>query len=141
MLSSEVVLPRLDVYVRAGRGFAAVQLADSKSAESEYAALRAQEGVAPVFLGLSADRLLGLVSETAGDPEAATVHFQSGLAYCRGAGYLPEYAWTAADLAGTLSSRSGPGDRASAERLRDEARGLASQFGMQALSSRLARRS
>lgn len=137
VLASEVVLPLLDLYVRTGRGLAAVHRVDRESARSEHDALREQEAVAPAFLGLSAERLLGLLSATARDIEAATAHFESGLAFCRHAGYLPEYAWTAADLAETLRSRSDPGDDARAEALRDEARSISVRLGMKALSGQL----
>ena len=136
--SSVVVLPLLDLYVRAGRGLAAVQRTDTDGARSEYHALRDQEGVAPAFLGLTTDRLLGLLAGTAGDIEAATAHFENGLAFCRRAGYLPEYAWTASDLAEALRSRGGAGDHARAEVLGVEARGVAGRLGMRALSGRVA---
>jgi tetratricopeptide (TPR) repeat protein len=138
VLSSKVVVPLLDLYVRIGRGLAAVQRADSDTARSEYDALRGHELVAPAFLGLSVDRLLGLLSATAGDVDEATVHFENGLAFCRRAGYLPEHAWTASDLAETLRSRGRPGDGARAERLREEARGIAARLDMRVLALRVA---
>ena len=137
VLSSEVVVPLLDLYVRTGRGLAAVQRADSAAARAECDALRGQEGVAPAFLGLSLDRLLGLLSATAGDADAATAHFENGLAFCRRAGYLPELAWTAADLAETLRSRGHPGDDVRAGALRDEARSISARLGMTSLSGRM----
>jgi tetratricopeptide (TPR) repeat protein len=134
VLSSEVVLPLLDLYVRSGRGIAAAQRNDSQGARAAYDALRRQEGVAPAMLGLSADRLLGLLSATFGDTEAATAHLERGLAFCRRVGYLPEYAWTANDLAETLLARDDRGDRLRAEQLRREAGNVASELGMRALS-------
>jgi DNA-binding SARP family transcriptional activator/tetratricopeptide (TPR) repeat protein len=136
VLSSEVVVPLLELYVRAGRGFAAVQHADADSARSGYLALRGPEPVAPAFLGLSLDRLLGQLSATAGDGDA-TAHFESALAFCRRAGYLPELAWVAAELAETLDARGRPDDGARADRLREEARDVAARLDMRGLALRL----
>jgi DNA-binding SARP family transcriptional activator len=138
VLSSEVVVPLLDLYVRAGRGLAAVQRADPDEARAAYDAMRGQELAAPAFLGLSLDRILGLLSATAGDPDTATTQFENGLAFCRRAGYLPELAWTAADLAQMLRSRAGPGDASRAERLREEASEIATRLGMRPLAFRVA---
>jgi tetratricopeptide (TPR) repeat protein len=137
VLSSEVVVPLLDLYVRVGRGLAAVQHGDSDTARSEYDALRGRELVAPAFLGLSLDRLLGLLSATAGDLDTATAHFENGLGLCRRAGYFPELAWTAADLAETLRTRANPGDEVRAESLRAEARRISARLGMESLSRRM----
>jgi tetratricopeptide (TPR) repeat protein len=138
VLSSGVVVPLLDLYVRAGRGLAAVQRADSDAARAAYDALRGHGRVAPAFLGLSFERLLGLLAATGGDHDAATAHFESGLAFCRRAGYHPELAWTAADLAETLRSRGGPGDAVRAARLTAEVRAVAARLGMRPLALRLA---
>ena len=138
VVASEVVLPLLDLYVRAGRGLSAAQQGNPEGARSEYGGLIPQEGVALAMLGLTADRLLGILSAAAGDTRVAIAHFETGLAFCGRAGYAPEYAWTAIDLAETLRARGGPGDLARADELRQEARNLASQLGMQALCGRLA---
>ena len=39
----------------------------------------------------SSDRVLGLLSATMGDFEQSMVHFDNALAFCRRAGYQPEY--------------------------------------------------
>jgi DNA-binding SARP family transcriptional activator len=138
VLSSEVVLPFLDLYVRTGRAFAACGRNDSGAARSAHDALESQGGVAPAFLCLATDRLLGLLAMTAGDAQTAVTHLESGLAFCRRAGYLAELAWTASDLAETLRARGGPGDETRADELRDEAGGVAAELSMNALSDRLA---
>jgi DNA-binding SARP family transcriptional activator len=137
VLATEVVVPLLDLYVRVGRGLAAAQRGDSDAARAEYDALHGQDLMTPAFLGLSVDRILGLLSSTAGDADAATAHFETGLAFCRRAGYHPEHAWTAADLAETLRARGRPGDRARAEKLTEEARGLAARLELRGLARRL----
>lgn len=138
VLASEVVVPLLDLYVRVGRGLVAVQRADSDAAQREYDTLRSQGLVAPAFLGLSIDRLLGMLAASAGDADTATSHFDDALMFCRRAGYLPELACTAADLAETLRSRGRTGDGARAEALTKEARRVAARLEMRALTRRLA---
>jgi DNA-binding SARP family transcriptional activator len=137
VVSSDVVLPFLDLYVRVGRGLAAVQRGDSDAARAEYDALCGRDLMTPAFLGLSVDRILGLLSATAGEADAATAHFETGLAFCRRAGYLPELAWAAADLAETLRARGRRGDGERVEQLREEARHVAVRLEMRGLALRL----
>jgi hypothetical protein len=92
----------------------------------------------PAFLGLSVDRIRGLLSATAGDADAAAGHFEKALAFCRRAGYLPEVAWTAAELAETLRARSRAGDGERAEQLTEEAREVAARLQMRGLALRRA---
>ena len=94
-----------------------------------------------VLLPLTVDGLLGLLAVTLGRVDAALAHFEDALGFCRHAGYRPEYAWTASDYVDALLQRAGPGDRARAVALQDEALGIARELGMRPLMERvLARR-
>jgi len=81
----------------------------------------------------SADRLLGLLSQTMGSLEQATAHFEDALAFCRKAGYRPELAWTCCDYADTLLQRNDSGDREKAMSLLDESLTISSELGMSPL--------
>ena len=48
---------------------------------------------------ISADRLLGLLSQTIGNLDQAVIHFEDAMAFCRKAGDRPELAWTCCDYA------------------------------------------
>ena len=50
--------------------------------------------------GKSSDGVLGLLCVTLSRLDEAAKHFEDALAFCRGAGYLPELAWTYYDPAG-----------------------------------------
>ena len=85
----------------------------------------------------SIDRLLGLLSETMGNPDRATAHFEDALAFSRKAGYRPELAWTCCDYADTLLQRNEPGDREKAMSLLDESLAISSELGMRPLMERV----
>ncbi len=85
----------------------------------------------------SVDRLLGLLSETMGNPDQAPTHFEDALAFCRKAGYRPELAWTCCDYADTLLQRNEPGDRQKAMSLLDESLAISSDLGMRPLMERV----
>jgi tetratricopeptide (TPR) repeat protein len=135
--SSEVVVPLLDLYCRVGRGFAAMQRGDAARAAEEHGALLHLRGTALALLGMTADRLLGLLSVTAGDVEAALLHFERGLDFCRRTGYRPEYAWTASDYAEVLIGLPRPDARMRATELRAEALSIARELGMRPLIDRV----
>ena len=86
---------------------------------------------------ISADRLLGLLSQTMGNLGWAVVHFEESLAFCRKAGYRPELAWTCCDYADALRERDGEGDRAYAVSLLDESLSISSELGMRPLMERV----
>jgi hypothetical protein len=90
-----------------------------------------------VGVSLVLDRLLGLLAHTMGDLEKASEHFEDSLTFCRKGGYRPELAWTCCDYADTLLQRDGPGDRAKALSLLDEAIAISSELGMRPLMERV----
>ena len=87
--------------------------------------------------GKSSDGVLGLLCVTLSRLDEAAKHFEDALAFCRGAGYLPELAWTYYDYAGALFRRNPGGDRRRAEQLLVDGRSLARQLGMRPLLSRI----
>ena len=67
--------------------------------------------------------------------------FEDALAFCKQAGYRPEYAWTASDCSEALIDHGTPGDRDQAVALQDEALTIAGELEMHPLMERvLARR-
>ncbi len=85
----------------------------------------------------SVDRLLGLLTQTIGNIDQATGHFEDALAFCRKAGYRPELAWTCCDYADTLLQRTDDGDRAKAMSLLEESLAISSELGMRPLMERV----
>ncbi len=81
--------------------------------------------------------MLGLLAQTMGDLDQATVHFEESLTFCRKAGYRPELAWTCCDYADTLRKRDTEGDRAKAITLLDESLAISSELGMRPLMERV----
>lgn len=127
-----------------GAALLAVLRRDETAAGELYGVLQSISGtMAPqsnVGIGLSVDRLLGLLSQTLGDSEQAAVHFEDALAFCRRAGYRPELAWTCCDYADTLLERNGDGDVARARSLLDESLTISIDLGMRPLMERVAMR-
>ena len=87
--------------------------------------------------------MLGLLLVTQGEPEEAMPHFDAALAFCRAAGYRPEYASAACDYANVLldhstdSGRAGGEDRAKANKLLDESLAISSELGRRPLMERV----
>ena len=90
-----------------------------------------------MFVTVAVDRVLGLLARAMGNLDQATVHFEDALAFCRKAGYRPEFAWTCCDYADTLLERNGEGDRAKAMALMDESLAISSELGMRPLMERV----
>lgn len=88
-------------------------------------------------LGMSSDRILGLLALTAGQQDLAVEHFRRGLELCRKAGYRPENGWLCCNLSECLLELDGPGDREEAVQLQDEAIKIARELGMKPLLERL----
>lgn len=135
--SSGVVLPLLDMYCGVGRALTAVREHDAARARAEHDALLHLRGTALALIGVTADRLLGLLSATAGDVETALSHFERGLDFCRRTGYRPECAWTASDYAEVLLGVPDADGTARAADLRAEALSIARELGMLPLADRL----
>ncbi len=85
----------------------------------------------------SVDRLLSLLSQTMGNLDQATGHFEDGLVFCRKAGYRPELAWTCHDYADCLLQRNQAGDQLKAMSLLDESLAISTELGMRPLMERV----
>ena len=123
------------VLARAGLAMVAVQRGDTVVAEEQRAALESLP--ADMAMWTVCDRLLGLLSQTMGNPDQAVAHFEDALTFCRKAGYRPELAWTCCDYADTLRERDGPGDKEKAVALLDESLAISSELGMRPLMERV----
>ena len=141
IFSSQSAFPVALHAARMGLALMAVQRGDMKAASELYGPLQPilgtmspQGNIGP---GLAVDRLLGLLSQTMGNPDQATAHFEDALAFCRDAGYRPELAWTCCDYADTLFQRNGEGDRVKSMALLDESLAISSELGMRPLMERV----
>ncbi len=93
-----------------------------------------------MLLYISTDRALGLLSQTMGNLEKASTHFEDALAFCRKAGYRPDLAWTCCDFADCLDQHDGHEDRAKAMALLNESLAIATELGMRPLIARVSER-
>ncbi len=127
------------MYAKAGLALLAVQKGDQSAAEEHYAYLREQRGTMIETVS-SVDRLLGLLSQTMGNMDQATAHFEDALSFCRKAGYRPELAWSCCDYADALLKRNNPGDGEKAMPLLGESLAISSGLGMRPLMERVVSR-
>ena len=72
-----------------------------------------------------------------GDGNAAQVHFEGALAFCRKAGYRPELAWSLCDYADMLLERKGECDHEKAVAMLDESLAISTELGMRPLMERV----
>jgi DNA-binding CsgD family transcriptional regulator/tetratricopeptide (TPR) repeat protein len=137
VLSSPSRTGHMDLFARIGLAMLAVYRNEAMGANEHYASLKAQRGIMVPFAMIAADRVLGLLAQTMGNLEQAMAHFEDALAFCRKAGYRPELAWTGHDYADALLQHNGPGHRARASTLLDEASSISSELGMCPLMERV----
>jgi len=135
VLSAETATPLISSHARFGLGLIAVLRGDADAARTQYANLGSAPGFH--FVGLSGDRVLGLLAQTMGDLGQAIVHFEDCLAFCRRAGYRPELAWACHDYAAALTKRNHAGDRARALGLLGEALSISEELGMRPLAGQV----
>jgi DNA-binding CsgD family transcriptional regulator len=124
------------MYAKAGLALLAAHTGNQSEAAEHYAYFRQHRGTM-IWTLASADRLLGLLSVTLGQPDQGAAHFEDALAFCRKAGYRPELAWTCHDYAETLLRHNGLGDHARAASLLAESLAISSQLGMRPLMERV----
>lgn len=108
---------------------------DDSLVKEQYAIMEPRRGTM-VFWAISADRLLGLLTQTMDQLDQAVAHFEDALIFCRKAGYRPELAWSCHDYADTLFQRSDPGDREKAVSMLDESLAISTELGMRPLMER-----
>ncbi|MFQ6030079.1 MAG: tetratricopeptide repeat protein, partial [Dehalococcoidia bacterium] len=141
IFSSPITAPAHSNAARIGLAFIAVQRQDMIAASELYDALQPIGGtMAPQSNcgpGLAGDRVLGLLSQTMGRLDQATVHFEDALTFCRKAGYRPELAWICCDYADTLLQRGNPGDQERAMSLLEESLASSTELGMRPLMERV----
>jgi predicted ATPase len=107
---------------------------DADAASRHYAALEPAHGTL-LYAGMVADRMLGRLAETMGNHTRAAQHFEDAVSFCRTRDCQPELAWSCYDYARLWSAHGEPDRRARAQALLDEALAIASQLGMQPLTS------
>ena len=143
-LASPSVNPNVTTRARAGLALLAVQRGDVAAAGEQYAALQSARGIM-LWWSISGDRLLGILSQTMGNMDQATAHFEDALAFCRKAGYRPELAWSCCDYADLLmvaARHAVPlrSDPAKAIALLEESLSIATDLGMRPLMERVTER-
>ena len=104
-LSEQPSVPSRSLLAKVGLALLAVQKEDQTAAAEHYDHLLGQRGTM-IDTVTSADRLLGLLSQTMGNFDQAVGHFEDALAFCRKAGYRPELAWTCCDYADIDGARN-----------------------------------
>ena len=129
VLSEQSVTPNCIMYGKTALSLLAVEKGDSSSAADHYPYLLRQQGTM-IHTVSSVDRLLGLLSQTMGDLDQASHHFEDALTFSRKAGYRPELAWTCCDYSDALRERNDEGDRANAIALLDESLAISTELGM-----------
>jgi ATP/maltotriose-dependent transcriptional regulator MalT len=140
VLSAETATPLVASLARLGLALIAVLRSDAHGAKEQYASLGSITG--SYFVGISVDRVLGLLAQTMGDSEQAITHFENCMAGCRNAGYRPELAWACHDYATTLLAEERgrallQDDRAKAFSLIEEALEISTDLGMAPLRERV----
>ena len=141
-MSSDVLTPLWSQAARIGLAIAAVLTGGHWEAREQYNALLLNRGTLLHQINMSADRLLGLLSQATSQNEQAVAHFEDALAFCRNAGYRPELAWTCHDYAEVLlvGAHGGaplPGDREKALSLLKESLAISTELGMRPLMERV----
>ena len=127
IFESDSATPLVCRFARLGLGMIAVLKGDSDGAAEQYAELDQTQSS---YLKISSDRVLGLLAQTMGNLDQATVHFEEALRFCRNAGYMPELAYSSYDYAATLLERYAPGDGDRASELLRESVSIAEDLGM-----------
>ena len=136
VLTSPTVTPAVAQVAVSGLALLAVMRKDVAAAQQQYGGLQHGGNVAS-SVPISADRLLGLLAQTMHNLDQAMNHFEDAMAFCRGAGYRPELAWTCHDYADTLLQRDHPGDREQAMSLLQESLAISTELGMPPLMERV----
>ena len=130
LISSDSAPALIVSVARAGLSLLAVSRQDARAAQEHYSALLTHAGTMLHTGVIAGDRLLALLSETAGKPEQAERHFEDALRLCQRAGFLPEFCWCAYDLANLLLRTDLADKRDKATTLLDESLAITRRLGM-----------
>ena len=133
--AAESVTPQIAMYAKAGLALLAVQKGDQPAAEEQYAYFLGLRGTM-IATVISVDRILSLLSQTMGDLDQATAHFEDALEFSS-SGCRPELAWTCCDYADTLLQKGGTGEHARAMSLLEKSLSVAGELGMGPLMERV----
>ena len=114
----------------------AAQNGNQSAAAEYYSYFLGQRGTM-LWTVTTADRLLGLLSQTTRNLDQAADHFEDALTFCRKAGYRPELAWTCCDYADMLRDRDGPKDGEYAIAMLGESLAISTEMGMRPLMERV----
>jgi tetratricopeptide (TPR) repeat protein len=127
-----------DTFVQACTALALVaEYRDDKAMASEhYLTLSKYPGII-TEVGISTDRMLGILTKTMGQYEDATRHFEDAVAFCKKAGYRPELAWSLHDYAVMLLDHDEPDDQQKATSMLDESLQISTDLGMRPLMERV----
>jgi hypothetical protein len=137
VLASSTVTPLVQIRTQGGLGLIAVCERDAEEARRRYEYFLPFRGtMTPGGMG-SIDHLLAIMAATMGEYGAADKHFQDAFAFCRRAGYRPEYAHLAHDYSAFLDTQGGEEGRERAMTLRHEALAIGNELGMSSLVRRL----
>jgi tetratricopeptide (TPR) repeat protein len=91
ILNSPRSTPLVTMFSKVSYGLQAVLATDRDSARELYLSLQSNMRLNAPGTIMSGDRLLGLLAHTIGNLDQAMTHFEGALAFCRGAGYRPEF--------------------------------------------------
>jgi DNA-binding CsgD family transcriptional regulator len=139
ILESPNALPFEIVAVRNGLAIMSVIMNDAAGAGAQYEALEPLRGTMPKYVfEPSIDRVLGLLCATMGDLGNAVIHFEEAQAFSRGAGYLPELAWSCYDHANCLLRLGTAEHKPNAGMLLEKAAVIAEDLGMRPLIENIA---
>lgn len=135
VMRSNTMAPIHRLYANVGKALLAVREVDELRASEAIETLATYAG-SMIVGGLSADRLLGLVSSGLGRFNDSESYFGAAIEFCRASGYLPELGRASVDLAQVLVDQSKPDSVDRINRLLDEADRIAVDLGMPSLSEK-----
>lgn len=115
----------------------AVRRGDATAARNLSGWLARVSGEMMPYMPIAGDHLLGLLSQTMGNDDAAVRHFDAALTFTATAGYRPAHGWAAADYASMLLDRDAEGDHSRAVALQDVAIAIGRELGMVPLVDRV----
>lgn len=134
MIQNPTCTPLVEIAAIFALGYVAV-LEDDKVAAERLIGEVKKFGSIMSYIGQT-DRMLALLSRTAGRMEDAVVGFDRAIEFASLAGYVTEAAWIGYELADTLFQRDSSGDRARAEQNVLLTESTATELGLRSLLER-----
>ena len=141
ILSSSYADPLLELHAGIALSLIAARRGDRKmAAEQNLTQIAKMKGIMTPWGNISIDRLLGILTQTRGQIDAAEGHFNDAVTFCRRASYRPELAWTCFDYAGLLLERNDPDNRKKALAYLNEGMAITQELGMRPLEEHITER-